>query len=235
MNRENERAVQGRAVPVPGVSSSYGHGWHQLWRYFLELFVIGIIAFVITLPVQIFIHTSEDLECAGAVLILFAMAYTFLVANPVEYGVSFAYLKAARSDELKIKDMFEPFQNFWNAVLANLLVSVIIGLGIILLIVPGIIFACKLAFVSYLVVDKKMDVIPAVKESWRMTTGHAWKIFFMGLLAIPIALAGLICLIVGVIPAAMWIQTAFASLYYAVSRSEGTTGGEGVVVAETAG
>jgi uncharacterized membrane protein len=231
MNGENERGVQSGAVLIPGVGSCYGHGWHQLWKYFLELFVIGIIAFVINLPSQIFFHASEDLECAAAVLVVFGIAYTVLVVNPIEYGVSFAYLKAVRSDELKIKDMFEPFQNYWNAVLASLLVGVIVVLGIFMLIVPGIIFACKLVFVSYLVVDKKMDVIPAVKESWRMTTGHAWKIFLMGLLAIPIAIAGLICLIVGIIPAVMWIESAFASLYYAVSQSEGAAGGEAVAEA----
>jgi hypothetical protein len=53
-----------------------------------------------------------------------------------------------------------------------------------------------------------------------MTRGHAGTIFLMGLLAIPVALLGLICLVVGIIPAAMWIQTAFASMYHAVSLEE---------------
>jgi uncharacterized membrane protein len=89
-----------------------------------------------------------------------------------------------------------------------------------LLIVPGIIFACRLVFVSYLVVDRKMETIEAVKESWRLTRGHANKVFLMALLAIPVAIAGFICLVVGIIPAVMWIQAAFASLYYAVSGGE---------------
>ncbi len=74
--------------------------------------------------------------------------------------------------------MFESVYYYWNAVLASLLVGVIIGFGIVLLIVPGIIFACKLAFTPYLVVDREMPVIDAIQESWRMTTGHAWKVFF---------------------------------------------------------
>ena len=116
--------------------------------------------------------------------------------------------------------MFEAFNNYWNAVLASLLVSIIIGIGLILLIVPGIIFACKLAFTPYLVVDRKMAVIEAIQESWRMTGGHAWKIFLIGLLAIPILIAGLICFGVGVIISIMWITLAFASLYHAVAMSE---------------
>jgi hypothetical protein len=65
-----------------------------------------------------------------------------------------------------------------------------------------------------------MEAIKAVKESWRMTDGHALNVFLIGLLAIFIALAGLICLIVGIIPAVIWIELAFASLYHAVSTQK---------------
>jgi len=148
------------------------------------------------------------------------LAYLVLVQWPVEYGVAFAALKAVRGEHLEVKDMFASFQNYANVVLANILTGLIIVIGIILLIIPGIIFACKLAFVPYLVVDKKMEAIEAVKESWRMTDGHALSVFLIGLLAIFVALAGLICLIVGIIPAIIWIELAFASLYHAVSTQK---------------
>jgi hypothetical protein len=50
-----------------------------------------------------------------------------------------------------------------------------------------------------------------------MTRGHAWKLFGIGLLCIPICLAGIICLGVGIIIAFIWVGLAFASLYYAVA------------------
>lgn len=68
-----------------------------------------------------------------------------------------------------------------------------------------------------------MEAIEAVKESWRMTTGHALTVFLIGLVAIPIAIAGLIVLGVGIIPAIMWIELAFASLYHAVASKAKTT------------
>ncbi|MFC1864391.1 DUF975 family protein [Chloroflexota bacterium] len=209
---DKKNVSQNSVVLLPTVGSSYGNGWRQLWKYFLELFLIGIIALVIGLP------SAIDQGSQGVtVLGVFALAYGILIAGPVDYGVAFAYLKGARGDKPEIKDMFEAFRNYWNVVLADVLVGAIVVIGLVLLIIPGIIFACKLAFVPYLVVEWKMEAIEAVKTSWRMTNGHAWKIFLIGLLAIPISIAGFICLGVGIIVAVMWVSLAVASFYHTVS------------------
>ena len=220
---EKGNVSQSSVVLMPGVSSSYGNGWRQMWEYFLELFLIGIIGFVIGIPMGME-GWARDAVGTAAILGVLGFIYNILVVGPTDYGVSFAYLKAARSDKLEISNMFEAFRNYWNAVLANVLVSAIVIIGLILLIIPGIIFACKLVFTPYLVVDRKMDVIEAVKESWRMTNGHAWKVFLIGLLAIPISIAGLICFGVGIIVSLMWIRLAFASLYHSVSLSGEASG-----------
>jgi hypothetical protein len=63
-----------------------------------------------------------------------------------------------------------------------------------------------------------MKATEAIKESWDMTNGYAWTVFGMGLLGIPIILAGYICFIIGVIVSMMWIYITFASLYYAICQ-----------------
>jgi len=93
-----------------------------------------------------------------------------------------------------------------------------------MLLVPGIIFACKLAFVPYLVTDRRMEATEAIRESWRMTTGHATTIFLMGLLAAPVFIAGLILLVVGALPAIIWIELSFASIYASVAEPRDTAG-----------
>ncbi len=205
-------------ILAPTVGASYKNGWRQMWKYFLELFLIGIIGFIIGIPSGIG-GSEGEASAVLSILGVLGFIYGILVVGPTDYGVDFAFLKAARGDKLEIRDMFEAFRNYWNAVLANILVGVIVLIGLFLLIVPGIIFACKLAFTPYLVVDRKIAVIEAVKESWRMTNGHAWKVFLIGLLAIPIVIVGLLCLVVGIIPSLIWITATFASLYHAVSVS----------------
>jgi uncharacterized membrane protein len=222
VSEEKSQNVQNAVVPAPDVGACYGHGWHQLWKYFLELLLISVIAFVIGIPSGMG-GWAKDIAVLGGFLGFVSFVYTLLVVNPVDYGVSFAFLKAARRDKLEINDMFEASKNYWNAVLANLLVGVIVVIGLFLLIVPGIIFYCKLIFTRYLVVDRKMGVIEAVSESWRMTRGHTGEVFLIALIAIPLYIAGLICFVVGVIVAIMWVKLAFASLYYSVSNSRQET------------
>ena len=214
----------------PTIGDSYGNGWRQLWKYFLELLLIGIVMFLFALPMTIptwLGNTVIDLEkvenpfhlpLSFLPYIFFIIAYAILLINPLKYGMKFAYLKAARGEKVEIRDMFSFTSNYVNAVLASLLSGFIIGVGFFMLIIPGIVFACKLAFVPYLVIDKKMDAIEAMKASWRMTDGHAVDIFVMGLLAVPVCIVGLACLIVGIIPAVMWVRMAFASIYHGVER-----------------
>ena len=147
----------------------YGFAWKRLWSYFLELLLIAIVSFLISLPtmgllddkelqlpfdpsvtVNLFFFSFDGVPA----LIFLATLFLLLFEWPLEYGISYVHLKAARKEKVAVKDMFAVFDNYWNAVFANLLVAFIIGVGFVLLIVPGIIFACKLFFVSYLIVDK---------------------------------------------------------------------------------
>ncbi len=199
----------------PTVSDSYSFGWNQMKKYFLYLFLITIIMMV----AQSLTGLGKDGEHVPATGQLLIGIYWLLVLSVINYGGAYMYLKAVRDEPFEVVQMFDGFKsNFWNIVLAHLLTTLLIGIGIVMLIVPGIIVACRLAFVPYLVMDKKMDAVKALEKSWQMTKGHGWTIFFMGLLAIPIAIAGLLLLVVGIIFSAMWISASFASIYHTVDQ-----------------
>ncbi len=187
-------------IPLSGVISSYKHGWAILWPNFAMLLLIFIIYAAIS--------GASAIPVVGTVFIVI----------PLEYGYAYIFLRAVRKEKFEVEHVFSGFQNYWNSVVAGILVLLIIVGGFILLIVPGLIFACRLAFVPYLVVDRKMAATDAIKESWRMTDGHAMKVFGIGLLGLLLVIAGLICFLVGVIIAEMWIESAMASLYFPVSE-----------------
>ncbi len=214
-------------MSMPGVGSSYGNAWRQMWKHFWILLLVGIVYVVISSVSSSFTYISNNASAAG-VSGVFSLVYSILLVNPLGYGVAFAFLKAARGDKVEFGDMFTVFHNYWKAVLASFLVGIFVIIGTALLIVPGIIVACKLAFTPYLVVDRNMAAMEAIRESWRMTGGHSWKVFLIGLLGIPIGIAGSICFGVGIVIAIIWIYLAIASLYHAVSKSGAAPDWQGV-------
>ena len=83
--------------------------------------------------------------------------FWIFVSAPVTYGVAYVFLQLIRGEKFDVGAVFEGFKsNYINVILANLLTTAIVIAGMLFLIIPGIIFACKFAFVPYLVMDKKM-------------------------------------------------------------------------------
>ncbi len=214
----NQKEINNKIVPAPTFNAAFNHGWNKMKKYFLKLLLVSLIVFVAKLPMGIMKVPHETGYAAMlAFLELFGIAYALFVMGPIHFGSNFVFLKAMRDEKFEVQDVFAGFkENYLNVILATLLSAAIIIAGFFLFIIPGIVFACKLAFVPYLVMDKHLDPVEAVKTSWQMTKGHGWTIFAMGLVSFFIIIAGLIVFILGVIPAAIWISGAFASLYYAV-------------------
>lgn len=227
--------------------SSYGNSFNSGWRvmsdHFLYLFLVVIIMAVIKGPTHFFqfklngadlphhwdFNNLEQLHsfiptfaALGAMAVLFgvfALAYGLLLVPVFKFGSDMIFVQAARNIKPDFNYMVKGFnENYFHIVLANLLAIALIMIGFFALIIPGIIIACRLMFVSYLVMDKKLDPIAAVEESWRMTRGHGWTIFWMGFTSIFIFIAGFICCFVGIFPAAIWVGASFASLYESVNR-----------------
>jgi uncharacterized membrane protein len=232
---ETERVYKLR----PTFGDSFGAGWQVMADNFLRLFLVVIIVGIITGPLKIF-HINLDsgdfrnmpwnwhgdwghlfslasLGFIAAFMGLIALLYSFLVVPVFKYGSNMIFIQAVR----KIKPDFELLikgfmENYLSIILANLLVIALVVLGFFALIIPGIIIGCRLAFVSYIIMDKKLDPIEAVELSWKLTRGHGWTIFLMGFVSFFIIIFGLMMLIVGIFPAIIWVSSSFASLYQAV-------------------
>jgi hypothetical protein len=220
MTEQQPFEMPGNVTIEPTYSGAFSHGWQTMKKYFIELLLVIFVLILLSLPIGLVNSFIARATFSYSSFTLFGIAYGLIVLGPVSYGVSWIFLKAVRNEPFKTYDMFMAFQNIWNAVIANILVSVIVGIGIVLIIVPGIIFACRLVFVPFLVMDQKMEAIEAIKKSWEMTTGHSWTIFAMGLMSFFIAIAGVICFVVGIFPAIIWIESAFAALYWGVTNKK---------------
>lgn len=215
----------------PTFGHSLTNGLTVMTNHFLPLFLVIIIVGIIQMPIQIIEFIGQialkgkPLSVALPVLagfLIFSFAYGFLFLSVFDYGSSFMFVKAVRGEKANFDNLISGFrENYLDIVIANVAMFGLVLLGMAFFIIPGIIISCKLAFVKYLVMDKKMSAIEAIEESWRMTNGHAWTIFFLGFLSFFIIIFGFLMLIVGIIPAIQYVSSVFASLYESVLVKNG--------------
>lgn len=220
MENQNYRTL------TPSAGGSFSYSWSKIFgKAFLYLFVAVIIAGILDGPAASVNWKMDDGDFGWPMLfifpaIIFGLAYSILFVPVIDYGLQYLYLKAMRDEEADLKLLFEGFRTkYLNIILANLIVTALVIMGFVMLIIPGIIIACRLAFVSYLVMDKNLDPMKAVEKSWQMTRGHGWTIFFMAIISFFLVILGLLALIVGIFIAIMWIHAAFAALYQSVLNS----------------
>jgi len=205
----------------PTVGGCFQEAWSILKSNFLILLLAVIVAGLIDIPMgyeQIFNQENDSFSVGMSLLGIFGFAYYILIVTPINYSVDWMFLQSARKKDPQFEEILSGFKKYLIVILSHLLVIGITGIGFVLLIIPGIYMICKLVFVPYLVMEKSVDPIQAVKLSYYLTKGYFWTILGMGILSFLILILGLICLFVGVFVSIIWIHSAFAVLYKAVEE-----------------
>jgi uncharacterized membrane protein len=91
-------------------------------------------------------------------------------------AVTIATLSSARGKKVSAKDILnQSFPLFWPAVALGLLTILAVFLGLIALIVPAILAVFFFTFAIYVLVDKRVSPVDALKESYRLTKRN-WKL-----------------------------------------------------------
>ena len=115
--------------------------------------------------------------------------------------------------ETNLKTLFSYSHLLVKFILGAILYGLIVLGGLILLIVPGIIWAIKYQFFAYLIVDKNLSPMKAIKKSGEITAGKKGKLFLLGLLFALINIIGAICLFVGLFVTIPTTMIAWAYVY----------------------
>ena len=137
------------------------------------MFVVGAIIIVLTMSVLIDFIINEF---SGAI---FVIANLLSLVPQVLIGMGFLYIMLEVYDKKDVKytDWFKPIGMFLNYFVVMILTTIIVLVGLVLFIVPGIIAIITLMFAPYLVIDKGMGAIDAMKKSWNMSKGYRCKLF----------------------------------------------------------
>ena len=101
-----------------------------------------------------------------------------LVVGPLTFGFVLFLACIADTRQANFNLLFKGIDRFVETLIAGILCSIIVGLGMILLIVPGIIAAAGLSLTFFIMIDDpNISGIDALKLSWDMMNGHKWDLF----------------------------------------------------------
>jgi len=145
-------------------------------------------------------------------------ALAMILSTYLSLGVWKISINHIRGDEVQLNDLFTiSFGQFIHYVIASIINLIVVVLGLILFIIPGIHIACRLMIMPGYIIDRNESFDVALKSSWNATKGYTVKLFLWMLLACFIFIVGLIALIVGIFAAIPVISLALAYIYVQLS------------------
>lgn len=186
-------------MKVP-IQESITYGWNKFWErpwFFVGVYIIiGIISSNLQSQSQRETPNIDPFLMGLLIVIGLALAAIRIV---IRMGEKRLLLNAYENvQSASVKDLWTPHP-FWRFVGASILYGLIIVGGLILLIVPGIIWALKYMFVPIIVIDRGMYPMEALRESARITTNHKWELFLLCLVLAGVNILGALCLLVGLL------------------------------------
>lgn len=204
------------------VGSAIGFGWETFKKR--PWFFVGATVVILLLYGAISaITTGIDAAIGGSAddPTLVGTLVNFVLGTFVGMGVTAFYLAAHDNPEtVDLTTLWHP-EPFWKFLLASILVGLTIGIGFVLLIVPGIIAAIFFMFTHFVVIDKGLGPIEAMKESMRIGRGYRWPLLGLIVLLALIMMAGLLALIVGILVAMPVAALAATHAYRTLSGQAG--------------
>ena len=174
-----------------------------------------LIAGVITIMITILGGYLINEDWGGNLLSLF-------VTPPIGVGLALFFLNIHSGNKLEIRTIFNPFKEVWlNSVLAYFMMIVIIFIGSILLIIPGIIASLMFSQVFYIIAeDNKIDPYNALVKSKKMMDGNKWKLFKIILRILLLAIVCILTLGIGFIWLAPYQNAVYAKFYNLLKESK---------------
>ncbi len=168
------------------------------WKRFKErpFFLMGVFVLSAVL-LSISGYFAERSGTGSAVLA--TNIIDFVLSIVLSMGVTQITLRIHDGVDTHYPDLFEPLALFWKYLAVTVLTGVIVLIGLLLFIIPGIIAALAISFAPYLVIDKKMGPIEALHESIRITHGHRWNLFVFSVLLLAVNVLGALFLGLGLL------------------------------------
>ena len=213
------------------IGSCLRRGWNLLKGEFWPFVGITALFFALFSVASSFGGASFTHETGGNSVMQAGSAVSMLVYGPLFGGLLFYFLKKVRREPSTVETAFCGFSHrFLHIFLAGFVTSVLIALGFVCFIVPGIFLSVAWLFTLPLVMDKGLDFWSAMELSRKVVSRHWFKCFGFAIVLFLLPFAGMLALFVGVF---VMLPLVFATLVYAYEDIFGGANGTAPAPAAT--
>jgi uncharacterized membrane protein len=148
----------------------------------------------------------------------------YLIQMATQMGLVRISLRLVDGQQPRYGELFGDLPTFWRYIAGNLLFLLIILSGLLLLVIPGIIWSIKYQFAPFLIVDRNLSLKEAFKESAGITSGVKREVFFFFLLVLGINLLGLMAFAIGLFITLPATMIAYTFVYRKLSERKESAG-----------
>lgn len=195
-------------------------GWQKTKENFWSLIAVTVIWILVG---SMFSYTVKSFEKTAPVLSFIINLCSTLVSMIMTLGVTKIGLKIYAGEKFEVSELFENYRLFPKYLIASLFYFLAVLGGLVLLIVPGIILIIRMGLYTYLIVDKQMAPLEALKESMRLTKGNAFNLFLFWFILLGVLILGFLCLIVGLVAAIPVTVLAYVFAYRYLEQKKQAT------------
>lgn len=157
-----------------------GNKWNIWWPYLVISIIQSVLSSLFLPKVNVDFNNLANIQMPKGYYLgstIISILIGVLTACYLKYILDFV-----RTGKFNHDVIIKTFKEKWvNLLIAGLVSSLIIGLGFVLFVVPGIILALAYTFVNFVIIDSKLSAIDALKKSREMMKGYKWNYFVFGL------------------------------------------------------
>lgn len=197
------------------IKESIRFGWNTM-RANLGFFILFLIIInVIYMFFGLFAGLFEKRLPTFALIFNLGYLFAGIVINLVTIKIA---LKFCDNDKRPVSEVISFSGSLlFKFIKGYFLYALIIFAGLLLLVVPGIIWMIKYQYILYFIVDKESGAIDALRKSGEITDGVKWKLFVFLLLLGLINIAGALFFLIGLFATIPTSIVAMANVYRKLS------------------
>ncbi|KAA3661034.1 MAG: DUF975 family protein [Calditrichaeota bacterium] len=210
----------------PGEAINYG--WQKTKEHIAFMLAAMILVIVIHAALAFAQVALED----EIFLVFLMMVAGLVIGTVIEMGFFKIALKVYDGQEPDFNDLIANFHLFLYYFAAGLLYGVMVLVGVLLFIIPGIILAIQFYFAFYLIVDKAMGPISALEMASKLSRGSRWDLFVFFLALIILNIIGAMLLLIGLFATIPMSLFATAYVYRKLLEAYEAHNTESVVASE---